>query len=62
MTPLEAIHNALVIAQQIDVRGKQNIANLLYVMQVLESLQELHEKACEEGAENGNNTQTAMES
>lgn len=41
MTATEAIENALIIAQQIEVKGKRNLTNLLFIIQILEGLKEL---------------------
>lgn len=38
MTGREALDTAINIAGQIEVKGKQNLTNLLYVIQVLEAL------------------------
>lgn len=58
MTGIEALQKALEITQQIEVKGKQNIVNLFYVMQLLEELLDLQKG----GELDGNNTQAAVES
>lgn len=58
MTGIEALQKALEITQQIEVKGKQNIVNLFYVMQLLEELLDLQKG----GEPDGNNTQEAVES
>lgn len=58
MTGIEALQKALEITQQIEVKGKQNLANLFYVMQLLEGLLDLQKG----GEPDGNNDQAAVES
>lgn len=58
MTGIEALQKALEITQQIEVKGKQNIVNLFYVMQLLEELLDLQKG----GEPDGNNTHAAVES
>lgn len=41
MTGREALEQALTVAQQIEVKGKQNLNNLLYVIQLLEALRDM---------------------
>lgn len=58
MTGIEALQKALEVTQQIEVKGKQNIVNLFYVMQLLEELLDLQKG----GEPDGNNDQAAVES
>lgn len=41
MTGIEALESAIIIAGKIEVKGKENLANLLYVIQVLEALKRM---------------------
>ncbi len=57
MTGREALESAINVAGQIEVKGKQNLANLLYVIQVLEALMGMQNEG---GTPDGeyNNSQT----
>ena len=57
MTGREAIDVALNLAQRIEVKGKQNIVNLLTIVNLLEGIIE-NEKG---GNADGNDDQTAVE-
>lgn len=57
MTGREAIEVALNLAQKIEVKGKQNVVNLLTIMNLLEGVLE-NEKG---GNADGNDDQTTVE-
>ncbi len=61
MTGREALETALNLTQQIEVKGKQNMANLLYVIQLLEGLLNMQNNDREGAGTDGNDNQKAVE-
>lgn len=61
MTGIEALESAIIIAGKIEVKGKDNLANLLYVIQVLEALKRMQDEE-KGGNADGSANQKAVES
>lgn len=58
MTGIEALESAIIIAGKIEVKGKENLANLLYVIQVLEALKRMQNEEKGENADGGADQKT----
>jgi hypothetical protein len=58
MTGIEALESAIIIAGKIEVKGKENLANLLYVIQVLEALKRMQNEEKGGNADGGADQKT----
>jgi hypothetical protein len=58
MTGIEALESAIIIAGKIEVKGKENLANLLYVIQVLEALKRMQDEGKGGNADGGADQKT----